>query len=253
MNALELYKKLPRKNCGRCRAKSCMPFALSVLSGQAELSDCPLLTEKEIEALKSSVVQSDWREELILKLQAEIKKIDFAAVADGLGAEMQETSLVLKCMGRKFAVSPEGEIHTQDRMTPWMRILLLHYIRTACGEHLAGTWTSYSELKGGMVKSSSFERECEEPLREFFDRDAAKTDAVLTGLGAARTDAFPTKNAWHLFLLPRVPVVILYWPAEEEFASKVKVLFDPTAGSFLDAESLIFLVEGLVRNIETAF
>jgi hypothetical protein len=45
--------------------------------------------------------------------------------------------------------------------------------------------------------------------------------------------------------------MILYWPADIEFASKVTVLFDSTADKFLDVESIMFLVEGLVYNIET--
>jgi hypothetical protein len=250
MNPLELYKKLPRKNCGKCRSRTCMPFALAVLSGEAELSDCPLLTADELAALKTSVQRSDWREDLILKLREEVSTIDFAGVAPGLGAKMSGDSLVLNCMGREFILSPAGEINTQGRMTPWMKILLLHYVRTAGSGSLSGRWTSFAELKGGMVKSSSFLRDCEEPLRERFDRDAARAAEALSRLGAVKCNNFPTENAWMLFLLPRVPVVVLYWPAEEEFPSKVKILFDSTADRFLDAESLIFLVEGLVRNVE---
>jgi hypothetical protein len=44
--------------------------------------------------------------------------------------------------------------------------------------------------------------------------------------------------------------VILYWPEEDEFPSKVKILFDRTADKFLDVESIIFLVEGFAKNIE---
>jgi hypothetical protein len=47
--------------------------------------------------------------------------------------------------------------------------------------------------------------------------------------------------------------MILYWPADSEFASKVKILFDSTADRFLDVESIMFLVEGLVYNLEAAF
>jgi hypothetical protein len=252
MNPLELYKKLPRKNCGKCRSRKCMPFALAVLSGDAELSDCPLLTADELTALKASVTRSDWREDLILKLRGEVSAIDLAGVATGLGAEMHGDSLVLHCMGREFVLSPAGEISTQGRMTPWIKILLLHYVRTAGGGPLSGRWTSFAELKGGMVKSSSFLRDCEEPLRELFDRDAAKAAEALPRLGAVPCRNFPTENAWMLFLLPKVPVVVLYWQAEEEFPSKLKILFDSTADRFLDAESLIFLVEGLVRNLEMA-
>jgi hypothetical protein len=250
MNPLELYKKLPRKNCGKCRTRTCMPFALSVLSGGAELSDCPLLTDDEIAALKTTVTRSDWREDLILKLREEVGTVDFSAVATGLGAEMKGDSLVITCMGREFVISPAGEISTRGHITPWMKILLLHYVRTAGSGPLSGRWTSYAELKGGMVKSSSFLRDCEEPLREFFDRDAARAAEALSGLGATPCKNFPTKNAWQLFLLPRVPVAVLFWPAEEEFPSKVKILFDTTADRFLDAESLIFLVEGLVHNVQ---
>lgn len=65
-----------------------------------------------------------------------------------------------------------------------------------------------------------------------------------------------TKSAFSLkacFLLIKAPaVIILYWPADIEFESKVKVLFDSTADKFLDVESILFLAEGLVYNIEAA-
>ncbi|MGC2064250.1 MAG: DUF3786 domain-containing protein, partial [Thermodesulfovibrionales bacterium] len=109
---------------------------------------------------------------------------------------------------------------------------------------------SYSELRAGMVKASSFLRECEDPLLELFRRDYGKTEAALTRLGAGRGEGFPTKDAWVIYLLPKVPVAILHWPDEEEFPARIKVLFDSTADRFLDVESIMFLVEGLVKNVE---
>lgn len=251
MNPLELYKKLPKKNCGQCRQKTCMPFALSIIKGETELSECPYLTQEDIETLKSSITKSDWREELILSLKEEVKNINFKDIAEGIGAELKENnSLAVKCMGREFNISPDGEITTRGHMTPWIKILLLHYIRTAGKGELSGKWVSYSELRGGMVKASSFQRECEEPLREIFDNSFDKAITTLQRLGAQVCEGFPTPNAFHLYLLPRIPVVILYWPKQDEFESKVKVILDSTADRFLDAESIIFLVEGLVKNIE---
>ncbi len=253
MNALELYKKLPRKNCGKCRLHTCMPFALSVLSGDAELSECPLLTAEERESLKSSFTRSDWREDLISKLREEVRQRDLPEIAEGIGAEVRSDTLILKCFGREFSISPKGDIRTQGRMSPWVKILLLHYIRTAGKGDLTGSWTSYSELKGGMIKMSSFQRDCEEPLRELFDSDFDKASVILSRMGAKKQNGFPTPAAWKVYLLPKMPVLILYWPGEEEFASKVKILFDSRADRFLDAESIIFLVEGLVRNMEAFY
>lgn len=230
-----------------------MPFALAVIKGEADLSECPDLTAAEIETLKGSITTSDWREELILKLREEVKTIKFQDVAGGLGIALKDKALVLNCMGREFSISPDGEITTNGHITPWIKILLLHYVRTAGKEALTGKWVSYSELKAGLVKASSFERDCELPLREMFDKDLSKVEMVLNRLGAEKRADFPTKNAWHLSLLPKVPVIILYWPEEDEFPSKVKILFDSTADRFLDAESLIFLLEGLVKNVEYSY
>ncbi len=84
------------------------------------------------------------------------------------------------------------------------------------------------------------------------DKDADKMSDALCEIGATNREDFPAPRAWHLHLLPRMPVIILYWPGEEEFASKAKILFDATADKFLDVESVMFLVEGLVKNLEKA-
>jgi len=250
MNAIELYKNLPKTNCGACRLKACMPFALSVIRGDAELSECTLLSGKEIDSLKGRITPADWREDLIRSLREKIKIIDLREIPRDLGGRMQDNTLMMPCLGSEFAISPDGEIRSHSHITPWTKILLLHYINTRGKADLSGKWVSYSDLKSGMVKASSFLRECEDPLKELFDADIKKTSAALEKLGADRSLEFPAPHAWRLFLLPKMPVIILYWPEEDEFPSKVKILFDQTADRFLDAESIMFLLEGLVKNIE---
>ena len=250
MNTVELYKKLPKKNCGKCSLKACMPFALSVVKGDADLSECPLLTEDEITVLKNSITHADWQEELIQSLRLRMKDVDLSAITGDLGGDYHDGRLFMHCLGREFEIFPGGEIHAQGPVTPWIRILLLHYINTHGKAELSGKWVSFSELRSGMVKASSFLREAEDPLKELFERDREGVAAAITKLGAGHSDDFPTPEAWVLFLLPRVPVVILHWPGEDEFPAKVTILFDQTADKFLDVESLMFLLEGLVKNIE---
>lgn len=250
MNAIELYKKLPRKNCGRCRQKACMPFALAVIKGDARLSDCPLLTEDEIRSFESSITRSDWQEELIQSLRVKVKDIDLSAISLDLGGEYRNGSLFMPCLGRQFEILPGGEIRSQGAVTPWIRILLLHYLNTHGKAGLSGKWVSFSELRSGMVKASSFLREAEDPIKELFENDIKRTSEALKTLGGIRTDGYPTPHAWILLLLPKIPVVILYWPGEDEFPAQVKILFDQTADKFLDVESLMFLLEGLVHNME---
>ncbi|NTU43695.1 MAG: DUF3786 domain-containing protein [Nitrospirales bacterium] len=253
MNPIELYKRLPRKNCGQCGPKTCMPFAISVLRGDVDIADCPHLAEKDREELRGSITQSDWREDLIVKLRAEVSGLSFPSIAEGIGAGLDKGSLIIRCLGREFRIGPDGAIETAGPITPWMKILLLHYVRTAGKGDFAGKWVSFSELKAGMVKASAFQQECEDPMKALFDRDFSRTGEILQGFGAQRQEGFPTEQAYLLFLLPKIPVVILFWQEEEDFPSRVKIVFDSSADKFLDVETMIFLVEGLVHAAESRF
>lgn len=250
MNVLEIYKRLPKTNCGQCTQKKCMPFAVALAKGEVSAGDCACINGPLREELDGLGGSGDWRESLIAELKKEVSTIDLTKVAEGLGAVVHDKAVSIRCLGRDFLVGPDGEVTAQGPLTPWMRILLLHYIRTQGDARLAGKWVAYAELRSGMVKASSFLRECEEPLRIFLDRMPQQTEQLLGRLGAVREHGSPAPGAWKFFALPKVPVMILYWPPDEEFPSKLKILFDATADRFLDVESLMFLLEGLVRHLE---
>ena len=250
MNVLGLYKRLPRTNCGLCRAGQCMAFAVALAKGDVDPDECPTLSEEIRRELRGGSGQGDWRESLIGDLRKEVAALRFADIAAGMGAELREGSLGIRCLGQDFLVGPDGAIATDGPLVPWMQILLLHYVRTRGGAGISGRWVSFTDLKAALMKAKSFARECEEPLRELFDRDPAHVERALERLGAVRQEGTPAPVAWSFAALPRVPVLLLYWPGEEEFPSKLKILFDASADRFLDVESLTFLIEGLVRNIE---
>jgi hypothetical protein len=253
MNVLELYRRLPRTNCGACPQKACMPFAVALAKGDAAAEACPGLTEEQRGEIIGGSAKGDWRETVVAGLRTEVAALPFAEIAAGLGASLRDGAMSIRCLGRDYRVAPDGSIDapgTAGPVAPWMRILLLHYVRTRGDAPPVGRWVAFTELKAALMKSKSFAREAEEPLRELFDRDIAAAERALERLGATREAGTPAPVAWRLGALPRVPVLLLYWPAEEEFASKCKVLFDATADRYLDVESLTFLIEGLAKNIE---
>lgn len=90
-----------------------MSFAFYLIKGDAELSECSYLTVYEVNELNKTIVHSDWREDLILKLRENVKEIDFSDIAPYIGAELQDKLLMMKCMGRKFKVSANGEVITK--------------------------------------------------------------------------------------------------------------------------------------------
>lgn len=250
MNVLELYRRLPRTNCGLCPERQCMAFAVALARGDAAPEACPSLPEAVREQLRGGSGRGDWREALIADLRKEVAGLRFEQIAAGLGAELRGNALTIRCLGREYLMGPDGAVTAAGPISPWMRILLLHYVRTRGSVPPAGAWVGFSELKSGLVKATSFARECEEPLRGLFERDPAGTERALERLGALRAVGTPAPVAWTLDALPRVPVLVLFWPGDEEFPAKLRVLFDATADRYLDVEGLTFLIEGLVKNVE---
>jgi ArsR family metal-binding transcriptional regulator len=47
---LDIFKRLPGKNCKECGEPTCMAFALKLVNDEVVLNQCPLLLEKESEA-----------------------------------------------------------------------------------------------------------------------------------------------------------------------------------------------------------
>ncbi|HEC96823.1 MAG TPA: DUF3786 domain-containing protein [Nitrospirae bacterium] len=255
MNTIEVYKKLPGKNCGRCPEKTCMAFALSLVKGGTDVENCPYLEAAVAEELRGAK-GVDWRESLIASLKEGVRGLDFPLCAGGIGAELIDGSMKISCLGMDFLVSPEGDITTRGYINPWIKILLLHYIRTGGRGEPSGRWVSFSELKAGLVKASSFHRDCEEPLRKLLDIDMAGTGVMLSRLGAEETVSESADHAWRLPALPKIPVLILYWQEDKDLdvmgPSTCRILFDSSADRFLDVESLMFLLEGLANIINHA-
>ncbi|HBT46663.1 MAG TPA: acetyl-CoA decarbonylase/synthase complex subunit gamma [Peptococcaceae bacterium] len=54
LTGLEIYKQLPKKNCGECGTPTCLAFAMNLAAGKATLDACPYVTPAAREALESA-------------------------------------------------------------------------------------------------------------------------------------------------------------------------------------------------------
>ena len=44
LTGIEIFKKLPKTNCGECGVPTCLAFAMKLAAGQAELAACPYVS-----------------------------------------------------------------------------------------------------------------------------------------------------------------------------------------------------------------
>lgn len=52
--AIEIFKHLPKKNCGKCNFPTCLAFAMQLANSKAKLADCPYVTDEAKAKLEAS-------------------------------------------------------------------------------------------------------------------------------------------------------------------------------------------------------
>lgn len=239
VNPLAIYKKLPRDNCGKCPALTCMSFAVRLSKKELSVSECQALDEnskKEIDGMISSVI--DWKEKRLAELFDEISRVNFQTVAEGIGAVNEKNTLKIMYMGKEVAISPSG---FQDELGIWDKLLVLMYIKTAGSGRLSGKWTAFRDLKNGLIRANSFNEACEKSLARLYGKTGESLLTRLKAMNAGEASGFSADHSYVLYPLPRIPFLVLLWSGDPDFEPDCKILLDSTATEYLDVEALLYL------------
>jgi hypothetical protein len=250
MNYIDLYKLLNKSNCKECGLLSCMAFAHAVLNGEKKIEDCPHLDPAAVEELGEKLVSRDKGKEYNLSAEPfkkEVSKVDFRGIAEGLGVPLVDGKLIVKALGKDFIVSPDGSMESAIHIHTWVAMPIYSYIITGGNQTLTGQWVSFEELKRGSSMSNFFNKRCLEPLRQMADSHTDIFFDMLDVFATQTIEGFQADFARVLHPLPKVPFLILYWRPEEQFESKLKILFDSTADTFLDIDAIYILGRGMVE------
>ena len=54
LTGIQIFKLLPKTNCGECGVPTCLAFAMALAAGKAELDKCPYVSEAAKEQLSAS-------------------------------------------------------------------------------------------------------------------------------------------------------------------------------------------------------
>jgi hypothetical protein len=252
---LDIYKLLPKSNCGQCQASTCLAFAAAVIKEDKQLSDCPFLNKNTLSQYDGKINRQINLETIQIDVLDDLKKkiirIDLASRAEQLGATYSRGFLTLKCLGRDFEIDPKGNIASNCHTHPWFTIPLLHYILFSNGERISGRWVPFRELENGKTWNPLFERKCEQPLKRIADTQADLFEDLITIFsGMSSGGAFASDISVILYPLPKLPMMICYWKPDEDMESKLHLFLDETAEHNLLIESIYSIGMGLVRMLD---
>ncbi len=185
------------------------------------------------------------------RLQTELARHSPEVVALRSGAKrIGEDRLELRCLGRDYRIDfPDGEVTTADgeEVDEHLAILLLLYLLEAGGGPTQDHWIAFEQISGGAGYSGSFRGRVLGPLLRTFGSDPGKLRAAAVELDAsplAMGDA-----AVSIAALPRVPIAIVLWAGDDEFAPSASVVFDASIEGYLDAEAVTVLAEQATRRM----
>jgi len=251
---MDVLKLLDKSNCGKCEKPTCMAFAVAVFHGQTRLDACPKLESEIVKRYGGddgeTILPDRELDQAIEQWKSRIAATDLPAAARRLGATFSDGRLILKCLGKDFAVDQKGRITADIHVHGWVLMPLLSYIVEGAGKPLSGNWVPFHELQRGKARYPLFKQRCEKPLRRLADADTDLFADILDLFATRVENRYSAHTSSVLHPLPGVPILIRYWSPEDGLDSNLNVLFDSTASDNLGSESIYTLTAGLVVMFE---
>lgn len=181
---------------------------------------------------------------LDIKLQCELAGAHFV---EG------ERKARLKLLGDVYEISlPDCDVRcvTDEDAPIHLKILALHYLTQATGKPLTGRLIDFRELPGGIAYHVSFDSRVKKPLiNAFGDDDGSKLRQAAMRLDAE--DVNYGDVGLRIWALPRVPIIIAFWAADEEMPASISILFDSSISDYLTTEDVAVLGEHLAEKLIT--
>jgi hypothetical protein len=159
-----------------------------------------------------------------------------------LSAEKSVTIDHLNC-SYKISV-PHGEIslvNSEEAVPIRDKILILHYFTRAGGTPLTGRIITYKELHEGINYYPTFFKRAIDPIINHFRDKPQKLLEVAKIMGGGKADYGDI--AVTIYGFPRVPVTIVLWSGDNEFAPDGNIMFDSTIPDYLPTEDITILCE----------
>lgn len=181
---------------------------------------------------------------------------DLKTAAQGLGLQWSDGQAAVPLFGRDYLVGPAGVSAADGGLVAFThRIVLAWYLLHAGNGEPADSFVPYRELPGGQDFARSLATAVEARLAGGFGNRAgqlAQAAQAIGGQEAGGRSPASADVAMYFAALPKVPMLLTFYEADEDFGAEAKVFYDLTAPNFLDLECLAALGLILVLELEAA-
>jgi hypothetical protein len=138
-------------------------------------------------------------------------------------------------------------VDSQEEVPIRDKVLILHYLILARGTPIANKMITFKELPEGGNYFPTFSKRTIEPLLDHFGQEPQRlvdAAAKLGGYKADYGDVAVTINAFRY-----VPITLVLWEGDEEFAPAGSIIFDASISDYLSAEDITTLCETITWKL----
>ncbi len=249
-NPLEIVKKLPRTNCGKCGYPSCLAFAMALMAGKVSPEKCP---EARIELdFPKRPLEEDYHWRILEEIKREAAKLSWEELPERTGGRLTSEGLSLFYLDGEVLISEERAFRSDGvELDPRDQILLYNYLIRAQPDSLSGDFVGMESFPHSVSKVQTLRRYAEEKAIEAFSERLSPLKRALSFFRTQFPAECPAEVCAIIWILPKMPLRFHFFEAEPEegLPAEAKILFDRKALSFLDLESLVFCAERLVERM----
>ncbi len=261
--AVDIYKLLPKTNCGACGTSTCFGFAAKVAAGMASIASCPTLSD----AVKQEVAREEQErpgsrgtvyEQALLSLKPRVAALDFPSVARQLGLGLPAPDRLEAVflnerylIGRDTILGPDGR-----EPLPFIQILIYNHITMPAPPPPSGEWITFGSVPASHAKDKAWAGHVEEVIARHYSGNVEGLSKACERLGGVKAELAGSHDAAYEFrFFPRYPVLLLFSDAvpDEQFPAQVKLLLDRNVDKYLDIESIVVLGEEFASRMTAEF
>ncbi len=142
------------------------------------------------------------------------------------------------------------ECKFQPWIDEWQQLVILHYLDLADGTEVSPEMVSFGALKDGLIRGTKFDHDMERELGGFLaGMTQEQLCRVCEGLGAQLVEERADLCAVIPFL-PRCPIWLKAWFADDEFEASGKLLVSRSADRYLSIEDAVTVGELLLSRLK---
>jgi len=159
--------------------------------------------------------------------------------------------IIIQYLNQSYLITvPEFEISLTDsgeKVPLRDKVLILHYLTSAKGTLATNKLITFKELSEGANYFPTFYKRTIKPLLDYFGKEPRLLVAAAEKLGGHKADYGDV--AVTITAFSRVPITIVLWQGDDEFAPEGSIIFDVTISDYLSTEDINVLCETITWRL----